>query len=276
MSHSESTQGMLCIWCGKPGGPNEPVEHIVPEAIGCPEDFILTRGEVCGACNSGLADLDQALVADLEIYALMANVPRKRGKAPKVSSYGNFKAQVLDGHMTAYFNMENVAKTAPDGTVIPAFRGRERDIRAHFSVEGNQATVEYQMEFGRSPKVARALVKMAAEYVCWSQGAELAREVIAGPVADFVRDGRGSRPIIHVVADMSKYEHAFGTIGRVSDGSLFCLFHLAHFAFVIDLSPGLGAFRDIAAQMYASLGGTGWTTLPPDAFTPPTETHGGS
>jgi hypothetical protein len=255
-----------CIWCGESSGPGEPLEHIVPEAIGCPKDLILSKGEVCGRCNHGLAHLDQALVADFEVFAMMAGVPRKGGRPAAISSYGNLRTNSKNGHVEYHFNMGPGNTTMPNGQTLPPFRGRPRDVNATFTREGGQATIGFGVEFGASPKVARALVKMGAEYFCWVQGRELASQVIQGPVADFVRTGKGARPVILGNPDKTKYEHRFGQIGRVGEQGWYCLFRLAHFDVMVDLGPDQAAFDKWAEEMYRCFGREGWTTLPPAAF----------
>lgn len=265
MDQVNAPETFRCIWCGAATTGHEPPEHIVPEAIGCPEDFVLRNGEVCASCNHGLAHVDQALVHDLEVYALMAGVPRKRGRGAKVSSYGNLHAEVKKGHADFFFNMDPTPVTTNSGKQLSGFRGRERDVRTSFAVDGATATIKFSLEFGRSPKVARALVKLGAEYLCWAMGRDIAANVITSPIADFVLRGIGYRPVILGGADKSKYGHCFGHIGKIDDQGWYCHFRLAHSEVIIDLSPDLIAFRKMAPQLYETLGPKGWTTLPVDA-----------
>jgi len=265
MDQVSAPEAFRCIWCGDSTTGHEPPEHVVPEAIGCPEDFVLRNGEVCASCNHGLAHLDQALIHDLEVYALLAGVPRKRGRGAKVSSYGNLQAEVKDSHANFFFNMDPVPVTLDSGKQLPGFRGRERDIRASIAVDGSTATIEFPLEFGRSPKVARALVKLGAEYLCWAIGRDVAADVIAGPIADFVLRGAGYRPVILTGADWSKYQHRFEHIGRVDGQGWYVYFRLAHSEVIVDLSSDLAAFRTMAPHLYETLGPKGWTTLPLDA-----------
>jgi hypothetical protein len=263
-AEGNTTHDLRCIWCGQPSGPEQPPEHIVPEAIGCPEDLVLTQGEVCGDCNNKLAHLDQALIDDLEIYAFMAGVPRKKGP-PAIHSHGNLRADVKNGHAATYINMDRAPTVMPDGRRLAGFKGQPRDIAATFTREGMTGTVEFDVRFGKSPKVARALVKMAAEYFCFTMGRDEAARLIVGAVADFVRFGKGDKPIILGAPDPSKYQHVFGSVGR-EGGDWFCGFRLAHFEVVVDLGPGRRVFDVMAPRLHKNLGRTGWTTLPPEAF----------
>ncbi|MCF6319932.1 MAG: HNH endonuclease, partial [Proteobacteria bacterium] len=73
-----------CIWCGK-FNQDKDIEHIIPEALGCPKDFFLDNGVVCKKCNNNLAYLDRAVIGDFKIPAFLAGVTKKKNKSPKVS-----------------------------------------------------------------------------------------------------------------------------------------------------------------------------------------------
>lgn len=254
-----------CIWCGVLADGREPCEHIVPEAIGCPDGLVLDHGEVCARCNHGLAHLDQALAQDLELYAFMAGVPRKGGKPPSITSHGNVRAELVDGKQEWHFNMGTTPVVGPKGSTLPGFRGRERDLRADFSTDGTLGRIDFKAEFGRNPKVARALVKMATEYLCFVAGPHVAADTARGVIAEFVCKGRGYRPVLLHTPDETKYEHEFGTVQKVSPKGYACHFRLAHSYFAVDLSPELSAFAAWAQSLYVDRGGKGWTTLPLDA-----------
>lgn len=265
MATESTNAGRHCIWCGSATSGKEPLEHIVPEALGCPEDFILRDGEVCGSCNNGLGHVDQALIHDLEVCAFMANVPRKRGRPPKVSSYGNFQAEVADGKATYLFNMDPTPVVAGGGKHLAGFRGKERDINARMQRDARVATIDFPLEFGRSPKFWRALVKLGAEYLCWAMGRDSARRAITGAVAQYVLKGVGYRPVIVFDPDASKYQHHFGHIGATGDGEMYCVFRLAHFSVMVDLTSDLSAFEKFARGLHKLRGTQDWFAFPRDA-----------
>jgi hypothetical protein len=97
-----------CIWCLNESTVNH-VEHIVPEALGCPDNFVLTNEEVCIKCNNGLGHIDQAVIDDFDFPAFMAGIPRKGGKPPIISSRGNVKGAVEPNGPGISFNMEKHA-----------------------------------------------------------------------------------------------------------------------------------------------------------------------
>lgn len=255
----------LCIWCRRPTSSNEPVEHIVPHAIGCPEDFILTNGEVCAACNNGMGHLDQALVQDIEVYAALAGVPNKAGRTSRISGFGNMRADIEGDGLVYRFNMERHPVEIRPGVMLAGYRGKPRDVDAEMRVENGQAEIVFGLEFGVSPKVARALVKLGAEYVCWTLGREIAADAIQGAVADFVLRGNGYRPVVLFAGDKDKYEHVFGTILQTEKGHYCCIFRLAHMHVMVDLTPDVSAFPAFAEALYKDHGRECWTTLPPDA-----------
>src|SRR5690606_5560641 len=77
-----------CIWCLQSAG-GKHVEHIVPEALGCPKGFVLTADQICQRCNNGLGYLAQAVADDFDFVGFLAGVTRKKRKAPGIMSRGN-------------------------------------------------------------------------------------------------------------------------------------------------------------------------------------------
>ena len=77
----------ICIWCRE--RPGTSLEHIAPDALGCPPDFVLTKG-VCTECNQKNGQLDRALLTPFEIMTVMKGIPRKKGKKPTVDGFASF------------------------------------------------------------------------------------------------------------------------------------------------------------------------------------------
>jgi hypothetical protein len=167
---------------------------------------------------------------------MLAGVPRKGGRPPKISSYGNMRADVQTGHARYQFNMDSKPVVTEAGVHLPGYRGRERDIKADLTHDGDAVTIKFPIEFGRSPKVARALVKLAAEYLCWARGRDCAAQVLDGEITNYVVNGHGYRPVILFGADMGRYEHRFEHIGMVDGSGWYCCFRLAHFNVMVDLT----------------------------------------
>jgi len=110
---------LRCIWCTKLNSDKD-IEHIFPEAIGCPKGFHLEGGVVCKFCNNSLAYLDQAVTSEFEIPAFMVNVIGKKNKSPKISSYGNLKGEYINSEKTFFINMDKNKKMIyPTVHVLP-------------------------------------------------------------------------------------------------------------------------------------------------------------
>jgi len=254
-----------CIWCGNSSIGKQSIEHIVPKAIGCPDGFVLKNGEVCKNCNNGMGHLDQALIGDFEIPALIAGVPRGNDKGPRVHSYGNTFAHQSAQGTELFINMDAKAIVLKNGFELGGFKGRERDLKWKLSVNGNEVKATGQFYFGKSPKVARSLYKIGLSWVAYSLGSNVARTLIQSSIGSFVKKGYPVRPVfLYSIDDPNRYRHEFS--GHITkDGKLVATsFVLAGCAkFVIDLTDDL-SFSDVFYRASISMLGTeSWTKLPP-------------
>ena len=93
-----------CIWCKKEVTANS-LEHIIPEALGCPDTFVLNNYEICNECNNRFGNIDHALINAFDFFAFMSGIPRKKGKSPVISNKGNFYAHYVDGKPELHINM---------------------------------------------------------------------------------------------------------------------------------------------------------------------------
>lgn len=147
-----------CIWCKKKSNTGS-IEHIIPEALGCPDGFYLKDGAVCRRCNNGLAYLDKAVVDEFDILAFWSGVPRKKKKSPVVNSRGNFLGQYLQGNKTLFVNMDREPITI-EGHRIAGYGKSKRNIKASFDVVGIKAKVSFTVKFGDNPKFVRGILKI--------------------------------------------------------------------------------------------------------------------
>lgn len=252
---------MPCIWCKEDGKPPSE-EHILPEALGCPPEFVLTNGEVCKPCNNGLAFLDRALVDDFDIPAFQASVPRKSGKPPRVDSRGNMEAyQTAEGPVIA-INMDPVPVTTPEGVRVGGVGKSDRNIRATLARDGNVAKVSFEVEFGSSPKFARGIHKIALNATAYFLGLEAAIDPQLDPVRAFVRNGSGNRRILALVSRDSEYRNTVWAPYRHKDG-LTVVVRLVMMEFVVDLSPTQAALPLLTTELERTRGKNGWSLLPP-------------
>jgi len=195
----------LCIWC-KCFSENAPPEHVVPEAIGGPADFVLTDGVVCERCNNGLAHLDQAVCDEFDFMAFGAGVPRKGGKPPIIKSRGNFVGTHDSGKTAFSLNMDPAPVKAHDGSVLGAFGKSPRNINASVRREGQNVHLSFQIPFGQTPKFARGISKIALSSLAYFLGTDLALTQAFDPVREYVIHGSGHRAILMMAPGDDTYK----------------------------------------------------------------------
>ena len=250
-----------CIWC-KSVNTSSAVEHIIPEALGCPERFVLSGGIVCQGCNSGLAHLDQAVIEDFDFLAYMAGVPRKKGRPSAIRSRGNVIGTRGPRGSEISINMERYPVQAHDGTRLGAFGGSDRNVPASFRREGQFAEISFSFPIGRKQKFVRGVVKIALSSLAYFLGGSVALSEDFDPVRAFVRTGTGDRAVLLMPSAGDGYRNQAWPPYRSRTGEYVVTFRLAVVEFCIDLSPKLTVFpmlKEVASEMYGQLG---WTHLP--------------
>lgn len=250
-----------CIWCGGVDVVAH-LEHIIPEAIGCPPDFHLTGGIVCARCNNGLAALDRALVDEFDLPVFMAGVPRKGGRTPVVASRGNVRGSYVQGKPALSFNMERHAVEAHDGARLAAFQGSPRNIAVRFSLNGATAAASGSVPFGQSPKFVRGLAKIALSSVAYFLGADTARTSRFDAVREFVVRGTGERHVLMRTSNDTKYRNEVWAPYRSATGDFAVSFRLGIVEFLMDLSTEESQLPLFEAKQFEMEGANGWCVLP--------------
>lgn len=252
----------ICIWC-KTHNPTPSLEHIIPEALGCPAGFFLDGGIVCQACNSGLAHLDAALAEEFDFATFIANVPRKGGRPPAVLSRGNVMARVTESGPEIHINMEPHAVTGPNQVRLAAYKGQTRNIKAAMTVDAGIGNVSFDVPFGQNPKFVRALHKIALSTVAFFLGPEAALNSQLDPVRSFVVKGSGSRHVLYSPSSDKAFNHHVSAPYASPDGHYVVGMRLAMVEFIIDLSPTNGLLDAPQAQSMGT--GSPFFFLPPKA-----------
>lgn len=250
-----------CIWCSNESTGYH-VEHIVPEPLGCPDNFVLTNEEVCIKCNNGLGHIDQAVIDDFDFSAFMAGIPRKGGKPPIISSRGNVKGTVSDSGPEISFNMEKQAVIDHTGKELAGFRNRERDINACFDRSGKQGKVGFSVEFGRRKKFIRGIFKIAFSALTYFVGASETRKDKYNVIRQYVRKGKGTRHVIFGRAEKSEYHHSFKPPLKSQSGDYVVQFILCGIMFIVDLSENevyYPKYKSTAERMFQN---DQWSYLP--------------
>jgi HNH endonuclease len=254
---------MVCIWC-KAVNPPTSLEHIIPEALGCPKGFVLPGGIVCRDCNNGLAHLDQAVIDEFDFLTFMSGVPRKKGRSPEIRNRGNVIATKGAAGTEISFNMNPYPVTGHDGTKLGGFRKSERNIQASFATNGPYAKISFSRSLGKNPKFVRGITKIALSSLAYFLGENVANLADFDPVRAFVRKGIGHRPVLIRPSGTAAYSNQVWPPFQSKAGEYAVTFRLAVMEFGVDLSPEFTAFDRFKAMAQQIHGDSGWTCLPID------------
>lgn len=252
---------MRCIWCKKENS-DSAVEHIIPEALGCPDYFILANGLVCRRCNNGLAHLDQAVIGDFDISLFMANVPGKKGKPPAIHSRGNLVGRRGATGPEMSINMERFPVVSESGSKIGAYGRSSRNIKATLTHDGPNAEIKFSTSIGQNPKFVRGIFKIGFSSLVYFLGGEFAQSPMFDPIREFVRNGTGTRHVLVMESDDTTFRNQAWPPYQNSSGYLASVFRLAAMEFLADLSPDHSLFPTLKESAMQSRGTSGWTWLP--------------
>lgn len=251
----------ICIWCLEHAeGKHE--EHIIPEALGCPPDFVLPGTIVCRKCNNGLADLDQAVIDEFDFQTFISGVPKKKRRPPAIRSRGNVIATVERDGPTYSINMDSVPVKAHDGSQLAPYRGSKRDVRAKFAKEGNVARINFDIPFGQNRKFLRGITKIAFSSLTFFLGAPLACSPIFSSIRNFVRHDIGNRHLLLSFNSDNTYTNRVWPPYVSSSGNYTVAFRLVTIEFLVDLSEDESFFTTAQSKASELLGEKNWCTLP--------------
>ena len=250
-----------CIWClqtdQKPSR-----EHIVPEVLGCPSDWILSNGEVCELCNNRLGFLDRVLADEFDLLRLHVGQVGKRGKPPKITGRPNLRGERRPYGPDILVNMGRKIANHPHYGVIRPPTGNPRDVQADFSVDGSIARIRIRVQVGATKEFARAIHKIAFTWLAKAQGPGVAWRKTFSAVRDFVLCATGTRYVLGKPARQSEY-HRAGTVYSWGDGCSCVEFTICGNSFMVDLSPRQQVLPVLVGEMSRTHGRNGWGILPP-------------
>lgn len=178
-----------CIWCAK--RPGRSLEHIVPEALGCPPAFVLRSG-VCEVCNNRNGKLDRALLTPFELITVVKGIPRKRGRMPTVDGLRSLKSGYENGGFALYINRNTYPVVAPDGRSLMGTNKSDplQNFRYDVFPDGT-AEIKFDHELRFDRKSVRGLFKIAIEAIAYFEGLDAARCVSLNAIKHFVMEGGG-------------------------------------------------------------------------------------
>lgn len=247
-----------CLWCRAPHyAPS--LEHIVPEALGCPEGFVLREG-VCDHCNNGLGHVDQALVRQFEVHTVMTGIRRKKGKRPTIEGWGPIYGSHGPDGPSIHINAGPGDVMLGDRLLKPA--GGETGVHSvSMTRDGPEATFRFSLDVGREPKLRRALYKIGLEAVAYFNGMPRALESVFDPVRAFVRKGDGDFAMIVMDADAG-YGHQVSP-PHEGPGGLIVPVTLFGVSFLLDLCLGQRGLKRLETELRRTQGTEGWARLGP-------------
>lgn len=254
----------LCIWCLRPSSDKD-VEHVFPEALGCPDHLTLPGTVVCRRCNTGLAHLDQIVADDFDLVALLKHIPRKRGRPPEIANRGNFYGNLTDKGPQLFFNLESYRVKTHIGRELTAYRGNTRDIRPEIKGQGVLREVSFGVPFGQHKKFVRGVTKIAFNAFTFLLGPDLARSHAFDSVRDFVRHGGEKRKVIVSACADDMYTLSAEPPWKSSNDEYCIEIRIATTRFLVDLSRSQSIIPILEAKTLEEHGPNGWTTLPTGA-----------
>jgi hypothetical protein len=256
---------MMCIWCKQVRQPAA-VEHIIPDSLGCPPDLIFRKGEVCQRCNNRFSALDQAIVADFELFKFWSGVPSKGKRLPTIATRGNIVGRyVTPDHAEIFMNMDPKSVRTHDGRVVGPFKGTARNVTGTMKdLDGGMASGTIRQHGVCNSKSAiRGLHKIALEVLAFYLGVDEACKSAYDSVRVFVRKGKGRRVVLLLPCGDSQYRNEVIRPCGPTDEQCVVGFRLGAVRFVVDLSHDQH-FIDILRSICRSAYGSNWTWVPID------------
>lgn len=223
--------------------PARSLEHILPESLGCPKDFVLKNG-VCLRCNNKNSKLDRALLKPFELITVMKGIPRKRGRAPTIDGFSTLSSTHGPSGAEIFFNRERFSVTTPSGKRLGPASAKDEVRKFEVKhVNGNQVNVSIQMQLRFGRQAVRGLFKAALESVAYYCGLDSVSGKEFEAVRDFVQRDKGSFQILmmpggpfdfHVDVPVSKNGRPF-VVGMTILGV----------SFICDFDPSFAAGEEL-------------------------------
>ncbi len=245
---SSATKAAICILCKKEHS-TKAIEHIVPEAIGCPTEFVLQNGEVCENCNNRLGFLDREVASPFDVLAFHAGVPRKDNKLPVVLGRGNFVGQHTNEGKTIFINMDPKSISAEHGVRLGAYGKSQRNIKADLKVNGNVAQVTFDLEFRFSKRFVRGLYKIALEALTYFTGTSEALNTRYDSIREYITKGTPERKALAAFTGDTSYAHRILPPFRLGERGHRIFLRLAVVEFVVDLTPDISTYEAVLEKI---------------------------
>lgn len=248
-----------CIWCLREH-PDSAIEHVIPQAVGCPPDLVLRDGEVCRPCNSHLGvRVDVALVHNFEQMLAIAELQATGKTHRRLAGIGNMQISDMPSGQHVAFSMGSTAIVDEAGTRVGPLRRDRRHATATFRDLGNgQGEISGEIAFIHDDRFSRALHKIALELLVFTPTPDIVYESRFDLIRDYVMRGVGTRRVVMAYTEHDwkarKQQVILSPDGGVTAEFLFC-----GCVFFVDLSPQQTFFPRLEAT---TLRGTVYTWTP--------------
>ena len=231
-----------CLWCG--GRPANSLEHILPEALGCPPEFVLKEG-VCRNCNNKkLANLDRALLKPFELLTVVRGIRRKKGKAPTIDNFSTVSSTHGQDGPQLFINRGKVPIQPHFGKKLgPTSKKDEFTGFAvkHLGSGKAEITIEQKMFFDRA--AVRGLFKIALETMAYFHGLEVVMDAAFDQIRDFVIQDKGEFGAVMLPG--GPFDGHFGN-PYSKDGRPFVVpMTILGIGFVCDFDPGFASGNEV-------------------------------
>lgn len=251
----------LCIWCLNPSADTD-LEHVFPEALGCPEHITLPGTVVCRKCNNDLAHLDQIVAADFDFLTFMHRVPKKGGRPAAIDSRGNVLGKINGSNSEIFFNGESHPVQTHTGQTLAPFRGSPRDVRPSIRRDGPFSEMSFEVPLGQHKKFVRGITKIAVSALALVLGADVVRTSRFDWARRYVRFGGLKRRILLRQFPGNSYSLAVERPWKNDAGDYAVEIRIANIGFFVDLSGSEILYPLLREKMLETYGTKGWTTLP--------------
>lgn len=174
-----------CLWCNQ--SPAASLEHIIPEALGCPEWFVLKAG-VCGDCNNKNGRLDRALLLPFEPITVIRGIPRKRGKPPTIDGFSTVASLHKPQGPHIFVNRDQNFVQMPNGKRLGPKSAK--DPFEEFVVEklpNGQSKIQIKQRLQFNRNAVRALFKISLEALAFNRGLDFGLSGQFDNIRQFVR-----------------------------------------------------------------------------------------
>jgi hypothetical protein len=214
------------------------IAHIIPEALGCPDELVFRDGEECKSCNNRLAYVDRALIDSFDVLRFQVGHPTKTGKMPEITGRPNLHAFWNKSSPIIEVNRDKVKVSTTSGRVLTPGKGKEGGVIGRLVRNGLEAEITLDVPIGHQLLLSRALHKVALASLVKLISHQHVLDPTYDPVRDFVLNGVGSREVLMLFPQGKwSYMHVVGPVYSSPERYTGMELLLCGFMFCLDLSP---------------------------------------